>query len=68
MSELSTFQELVSEKLKSLARNLPYEPSPLTLNIVKANPLELNDSNNVVLKHDGDYQAKLRTLEPSISI
>lgn len=62
MSELLNIQELLAEKLKSLARGTPYEPSPLILTIVKSNPLELSDSNGLVLKHDSDYQSKLKSL------
>lgn len=65
MSEIFSIQEVLQEKLKSLARNQPYEPSNLVLNIVKSNPLELSDSNELILKYDSDYQSKLKTLEPS---
>ena len=63
MAELLNIQELLAEKLRSLARNTPYEPSPLQLTVVRTNPLELSDSNGLILKHDSDYQSKLKSLE-----
>ena len=63
--EVFSIQDVVEEKLRSLARNTPFQQNTLTLTVVRANPLELCDANGLAIRTGNEYQAKFKSIEAS---